>query len=106
MAPYHTTSLKGLINTNKVSTDDWNVAQFDLLDDLDFELSQFDMHFEYDFVKQGDNKHLDLTVYKTKDNKWHLCISSKKSREQKPRELEFKSFDEMMKAIHKIFSKY
>ena len=73
----HLYSLKGMINTDRVATDDWQVKEYDVLDDLDFELDQYEMTFKYEYIIAGENKYLHLTVYKKRDGTWVLEIKKK-----------------------------
>jgi hypothetical protein len=100
----HTYSLKGMIQSKWVATDDWLYPQYQALDDLDFKLNQFEMTFDHEFIRDGEESHLFLKVRKSKNKQWNLEI--KKKREQKPKVLTFKDFDDMMNVIHKIFAKH
>jgi alpha-galactosidase/6-phospho-beta-glucosidase family protein len=101
----HMLSLKELMNTDFIATDDWRAFEFDGLDDLDFELAGINsMTFEYEDVVDGKRKYLYIEVMKKKDNKWTVKIKSQKNQSDAETK-EFDSYKGMLDYVHSIFQK-
>lgn len=95
--------MKRLMESDMLPPDEWEIHEWDGLDDLGFESNGlFKMVFEHEDTVNGDEKKLKLTVYKKKDG-WYL--EHEAGGKTLPT-LRFKQSGSMLNKIHDIFEKF
>lgn len=95
--------MKRLVETDMLSPDEWEIHEWDGLNDLGFESNgMFKMEFEHTDVVNGEEKSLKLIVYKKKDG-WYL--EHEENGKSLPT-LRFKQNGSLLTKIHDIFEKF
>jgi hypothetical protein len=95
--------MKRIMESDMLSPDEWEIHEWDGLDDLGFESNgMFKMVFDHEDVVNGDERKLELTVYKKKDG-WYL---EQKIDGKVGDTLRFKQNGSLLTKIHDIFEKF